>query len=197
MIEYPEGATPLDLDEMGGLKYNHVTTRGELDQLEQGNIQMGLIWLSRTRNPDILSEEFIRKLHKQLFGDVWKWVGTFRTTAKNIGVDVTQISVQLRILLDDTKYWIENDTYPEVEIAIRFHHRLVAIHLFPNGNGRHARIAADALLTKVLKKKPIDWSGGYDLQSMSIRRKEYLNSLRAADRGDYALLFAFAGYSPW
>lgn len=197
MIEYPEGATPLDSDELEGVKYKHITTRGELDQLEQGNIQMGLVWLSRSRNPDLLSEEFIRKLHKQLFGDVWKWAGKFRTTGKNIGVDAPQIGVQLRMLLDNTKYWIENETYPAEEIAIRFHHRLVYIHLFPNGNGRHARIMADALLTKLMKKKPIDWAGGYDLQLMiSVRRKEYIAALRAADNNDYSLLFAFASYFP-
>ncbi len=189
MIEYPEGATPLDSDELEGLKYKHITTKGELDQLEQGNIQMGLVWLSRSRNPDLLSEEFIRKLHKQLFGDVWKWAGKFRTTGKNIGVDAAQIGVQLRMLLDNTKYWIENETYPAEEIAIRFHHRLVYIHLFPNGNGRHARIMADALLTKLMKKKPIDWAGGYDLQLMiNVRRKELcINNIRAADNPDYTL----------
>jgi len=195
MIVYPEGATPLDPDEIEGLKFKHVTTRGELDQLEQGNIQIGLQWLNRSRDKDILNELFVLKLHKRLLGDVWDWAGTFRTTGKNIGVDAVQIGVQLRTLLDDTKYWIAHDTYPAEEIAIRFHHRLVYIHLFPNGNGRHARIIADALLTKVMKKKPIDWAGGYDLQSMGERRKEYIDALRAADRGNYELLFAFAGYS--
>lgn len=196
MIEYPEGATPLDPDEIEGVKFKHITTRGELDHLEQGNIQMGLGWLSRSRNPDILSEEFVRKLHKRLFGDVWKWAGKFRTTGKNIGVDPAQIGVQLRMLLDDVKYWIDNDTYSAEEIAIRFHHKLVYIHPFPNGNGRHARIIADALLTKLMKKAPIDWAGGYDLQSMGERRREYIAALRAADKNDYSLLFAFAGYFP-
>ncbi|MCK5391057.1 MAG: mobile mystery protein B [Deltaproteobacteria bacterium] len=196
IIKYPLGATPLDTDELDGLKHKHITTREELDHLEQGNIQMGLGWLSRSRNKDILNEKFIRELHKRLFGEVWDWAGTFRTTGKNIGVDAAQIGVQLKMLLDDTKYWIANEAYPAEEIAIRFHHRLVSIHPFSNGNGRHARIAADALLTKVMNKKAIDWAGGYNLQSMGSRRKEYINALRAADRGDYALLFAFTGYSP-
>ncbi len=195
MIEYPEGATPLDHDEMEGFKFTHITTKEELDHLEQGNIQMGLGWLSRSRNKDILNEKFIRELHKRLFGEVWDWAGTFRTTGKNIGVDAAQIGVQLKMLLDDTSYWIINETYPAEEIAIRFHHKLVSIHPFPNGNGRHARIAADVLLTKVMNKKAIDWAGGYNLQSMGGRRKEYIDALRAADRGDYALLFAFADYS--
>lgn len=193
MIEYPEGATPLNPSEMEGLKYKYVSTRGELDQLEQGSIQTGLRWLSRSRNKNILDELFIRELHKRLFGEVWKWAGKFRTTEKNIGIEPREISIQLRILLDDVRYWIENDTYPPEEIAIRFHHRLVLIHLFPNGNGRHARIIADALLSKAFGKQPINWAGGHDLQTMGIRRKEYIAALKAADQGNYDPLLAFAG----
>ena len=190
-IEYPEGATPLDPDEMEGLKYSHVTTRGELDHLEQANIQNGLRWLSRQKNPDVLSEGFVRTLHKKLLGDVWDWAGTFRKTEKNIGIDPLQISVQLRVLLDDVDFWVENDTYSPIEIATRFHHRLVQIHCFPNGNGRHARIMADEVLVKLLDHAPIDWSAGYDLQSMNERREVYIHALREADAGDYQQLLEF------
>ena len=183
-IDYPKGATPLDPDELEGLKFKHVTTRGQLDQLEQGNIQKGLIWLQRNKETDILTEEFIRELHEQLFGEVWTWAGTFRLTEKNIGVDPLKIGVQLRLLLDDARYWVENSTYKPVEIAIRLHHRMVYIHLFPNGNGRHARILADALLTKVLQHEMIDWAGGYDLQVMNKRREQYIHALRTADGGN-------------
>lgn len=192
-MEYPEGATPLDSDEMVGLKHKHVTTRGELDHLEQANIQSGIQWLKKNRNVDILNEAFVREIHKQLFGDVWKWAGTFRATEKNIGVDPQEIAVTLRLLLDDVRYWIKTNTYNPKEIAIRFHHRLVSIHLFPNGNGRHARIMADALLTKILKNQPIDWAGGHNLQAMGKRRKEYIAALRQADGGNYVPLFEFAG----
>ena len=191
-IEYPEGATPLDPNEMEGLKFKHVTTRGQLDHLEQANIQQGLVWLQRHKSDDILNEGFVRNLHKRLFGEVWSWAGTFRLTEKNIGIDPIHIAVQLRLLLDDTRFWIENHTYNPTEVAIRFHHRLVYTHLFPNGNGRHARIMTDALLTKTLKQGPIDWSGGYDLQSMNERRTEYILALRAADRGDIEPLLRFA-----
>ena len=193
MIDYTEGATPLDLDGIEGLKHKHVTTRGELDHLEQANVQSGLQWMRKRRKKDILNEKFVRDLHRRLFGDVWKWAGTFRTTEKNIGVAPLEIAVNLRKLLDDVRYWIDNETYSPEETAIRFHHRLVFIHPFPNGNGRHARIMADALLMKVFEKKPIDWAGGHDLQSMGERRKEYLTALRTADQGHYALLLAFAG----
>ncbi len=195
MIEYPEGATPLDPDELDGLKFEHITTRGELDHLEQANIQSGLQWLAKSKDTDILNEVYIRNLHKRLFGEVWKWAGSFRTTEKNIGVDPRQISVQLRMLLDDMRYWIDNKTYSPKEAAVRFHHRLVSVHLFPNGNGRLARIMADAVLTKLYKESAIDWSGGHDLQSMGERRKQYISALRAADQGDYDPLMAFAGIS--
>lgn len=192
-IDYPESATPLDPDELGGLKFKHVTLRGQLDHLEQINIQNGLRWLERRNNTDILNERFVRDLHKHLFGEVWAWVGTFRTTEKNIGIDPLQISVQLRVLLDDVRFWVENGTHEPIEAALRFHHRLVYIHLFPNGSGRHARIMADALLTKVLKKDPIDWAGRHNLQAMNKRRREYIQALKAADRGSYASLLEFVG----
>ncbi|WP_047534297.1 mobile mystery protein B [Methylotenera sp. N17] len=189
----PEGATPLDRDELAGLKFAHVTTRGELDHLEQANIQSGMQWLNRTRQTEILSEVFIRTLHKRLFGEVWRWAGTFRTTEKNIGVDPITIAIELRHLIDDTRYWIDHQTYPPLEIAARFHHRLVYIHPFPNGNGRHARIMADAILTKIYGNPSIDWAGGYDLQSMNERRQVYISALRAADQRDYMPLFSFIG----
>ncbi len=183
-IKYPEGATPLDPDELEGLKFKHVTTRGELDHLEQGNIQDGLIWLQRYKDTNVLTEGFVRQLHKRLFGDVWVWAGTFRKTEKTIGVDPAQIGVQLHMLLDDARFWVDNGTYEPSEAAVRLHHRLVFIHLFPNGNGRHARILADALLTKTFKQAPIDWAGGYDLEAMNERRKQYIQALRAADGGN-------------
>ncbi len=192
-MEYPEGATPLDPDEMEGLKFKHVKTRDELDHLEQGNIQTGLQWLNRSREKNILDELFVRELHKRLFGEVWTWGGTFRKTGKNIGVDPEQIAVKLRMLLGDARHWIENGVYLPEEIVVRFHHQLVYIHAFPNGNGRHARIIADALLTKVLDRKPIDWAGKHDLQTMGTRRKEYITALQAADQGNYEPLLAFAG----
>jgi Fic-DOC domain mobile mystery protein B len=190
----PQGATPLDLDELAGLKFPHVTTRSELDHLEQANIQTGLRWLQRTKRTDILSEDFLRTLHKKLFGDVWSWAGTFRNTEKSIGIDPVRIAVELHNLIGDAQYWIVHETYPPLEIAARFHHKLVYIHPFPNGNGRHARIMADAILTKIYGTSSIDWAGGYDLQKMNERRDFYLEALRAADGRDYGPLFSFVGY---
>jgi Fic-DOC domain mobile mystery protein B len=192
-IGYPDGTTPLDPDEMEGLRFSHVSTRGELDQLEQANIVDGMQWLKKQKGLNLLTEGFACNLHKQLFGKVWKWAGSFRRREKNIGVDPIQITIQLRQLLDDARFWIENDTYSPKELAARFHHKLVFIHPFPNGNGRHARIMADALLTKLMDEPAIDWAGGYRLESMNERRDQYIAALRAADGHDYAGLLDFVG----
>jgi Fic-DOC domain mobile mystery protein B len=191
-MQYPEGATPLDPNELGGLKHKHITTRGELDELEQANIESGLRWLARQRG-DVLTDNFATTLHKRLFGDVWDWAGSFRKTGKNIGVDPIHIGVQLRTLMDDARYWADKKTYPASEAAIRLHHRLTQIHPFANGNGRHARIMADTVLERVYGVKPIDWAGGHDLQKMSERRTSYIAALKAADRNDIGPLIQFVG----
>jgi Fic-DOC domain mobile mystery protein B len=189
----PEGATPLDPDERQGLKFSHITTRGELDELEQSNIEQGLAWIARRRRGNVFEDAFVRTLHKRLFGDVWTWAGQYRFTEKNIGIDPVQISVQLRMLLDDARYWAENGVYPPLEAAARYHHRMVQIHPFPNGNGRHARIAADIILEEVYDHPPVEWASGFDLQADNDRRNAYIAALRAADGGDYSPLLAFVG----
>ena len=189
----PEGATLLDPDERDGLKHKHIITRGELDELEQANILTGLQWVSRSRRRDILSDEFLRTLHNRLFGEVWDWAGTYRQTEKNIGSDPFHIGVELHKLVDDARYWAEHDTFPPLEAAARFHHRMVQIHPFPNGNGRHARIAADLYLERHFGHTPIEWAHGFDLQADNERRRAYIAALREADGGDYKLLLEFVG----
>lgn len=178
----PDGATPLDPEELEGLRFDHLTTRGELNELEQANIQSGLLWLDRRRSKDILNTRFLRELHRRLFGQVWAWAGTFRQREKNIGVDPIMIGVNLRTLLDDARFWAENDTYEPLEAAARFHHRLVQIHLFPNGNGRHARIGTDLYLSEHFDHGPINWGAGESLDVKSNRRQEYILALREADK---------------
>ena len=192
VISSPDGATPLDPNERDGLKHRHITTQGELNELEQANIIAGLHWLERLRRPDVLSDAFALQLHKRLFGDVWAWGGKLRQTERNIGIDPLHIAVQLRACVDDARFWFEHETYSPIEAELRFHHRLTVIHPFPNGNGRHARILADALLEKVYGVVPIDWAGGENLQNNSERRTNYINALRAADRGEFESLFRFA-----
>ncbi|GFE65565.1 mobile mystery protein B [Litoreibacter roseus] len=193
IFEEPEGATPLDPDEIEGLRFRHVVTRGELDELEQANITQGLQWLGRRRGGDILTDEFVRRLHERLFGDVWDWAGTYRLREKNIGIDPFQVPMQLRMLLGDARYWVEHNVYPPLEAAARFHHRMVQIHPFPNGNGRHARIAADVLLADHYNHPAIEWASGFDLQADNQRRIEYIKALRAADKGEIELMLAFVG----
>ena len=188
---YPQGATPLDPDELAGLRHKHITTRAELDELEQANIDEGLQWLKKQRAPAVLTEGFVRNLHKKLFGRVWQWAGTFRSTEKNIGVDPLHIATELRQLLDNAHFWIENNTYPPRELAARFHHRLVYIHPFANGNGRHARIMTDAMLTRLMDAPVINWAGGYKPGKMNERRKQYIVALRHADGHDFRALFEF------
>jgi Fic-DOC domain mobile mystery protein B len=125
-----------------------------------------------------------------MFGDVWKWAGNFRQSDKNIGVDWRIIPVQLRSLLEDVKFWIDKETFPPDEIAARFHHRLVLIHLFPNGNGRHARLATDTLLEDFFHLPPFTW-GNASLMRDGAERKLYIKALHSADDGDYSPLLQF------
>lgn len=189
--ELPKGATPLDPDEMEDLKIKTITTRGELDRWEQQNIGEAIDWLdSRKNKSEILNGDFVKKLHDKMLNKVWAWAGSFRKTDKNIGVDKYRIGVELKILLDDTKYWIENSTYESDEIAVRFHHRLVKIHCFPNGNGRHSRLMTDTLLSDVLGKEPFTW-GNVDLSIEGDVRERYINALISADNNDYEPLVRF------
>ena len=190
-MDYPKGATPLDPDEMEGLKFPHIQTQGELDELEQQNIQEGYNWLTRQRKyKDLLSEDFLKALHDKLLGSVWSWAGHFRQSEKNIGIDPLYIPVELRTLLEDAKFWVEHGTYGREEFAARFHHRLVKIHSFPNGNGRHARIMTDVILEKTLGVAAINWGSG-SLNKDGEHREIYISALRAADNNDYQPLIEF------
>lgn len=193
MFVEPDGATSLDPDEKNGLKHGHITTRGELNALEQTNIEEALRWLPRKRKGDILDAAFVRELHKRLFGEVWSWAGNYRKREKNIGIAPYQISMQLQMLLDDARYWAENGIYTPLEAAARFHHRMVQIHLFPNGNGRHARIAADIYLNDYYDHAEIIWADGTDLSVAGRQRGEYISALRQADAGNYDALLRFVG----
>lgn len=188
-LDYPPGATPLDADELTSQIPGHLTTQAELNEWEQLNIVEGDKW-ARKQRKEILTESFQRQLHKQMFGDTWRWAGDFRRSDKNIGVDWLQIGVELKKLLDDVRYQVEHGTFPADEIALRFHHRLVAIHPFPNGNGRHARMVAD-LLVERLGKPRFSW-GRRCLVDANDTRRNYITALQAADARDMAPLLAFA-----
>ncbi len=191
--EYIEGQTPLDEDEKDGLLIKTITTHGELDEYEQLNIEKAVEWTIRSNfnTENILTENFIKSVHKKMFGNVWDWAGKFRRSEKNIGIDWINIGVGLKILLDDTKFWIENETYPPDEIAIRFKHRLVNIHCFPNGNGRHSRIMADIIIESAFDKEVFTWNSS-NMVKADETRKRYIAAIRRADRGDIKPLLEFA-----
>lgn len=191
-LDEQDGQTPLDPDEKAGLIPEHLTTKGELNDWEQENILRAVRWLKRTRSSDVvLSEGFCRTLHARMFELTWSWAGTFRKSDKNIGCDWTQVGVKLAQLFGNTRWWVDNAAFPPDEIAARFHRELVWIHPFPNGNGRHSRMMADALLHS-LGQPAFSWGSGSNPGATNGVRARYLAALRAADQGDYQPLLAFA-----
>jgi Fic-DOC domain mobile mystery protein B len=192
-FDYILGQTPLDEEEKEGLLIQSIGTRSELDEFEQQNIEKAIQWamMNSFKHKTILTEVFIRNVHKRMFNNIWFWAGKFRKTNKNIGIDQWQIPTELKTLLDDANYWVENNTYSPDEIAIRFKHRLVSIHCFPNGNGRHSRLMADIIIEKIYKMEVFSW-GSNNLSNESDARTIYLKAVKAADKGAYKLLIAFA-----
>lgn len=190
----PPGATPLEQEDMEGLLPQHLTTQGQLNEWEQANIlEAENRFLSR-KHKNLLSLEFIQKLHKAMFGMTWRWAGKFRHRQTNIGVEWHQIATQLKLLCDDVSYQLEHNTYPIDELAVRFHHRLVLIHAFPNGNGRHARLMADLLLRQNGKDR-FSWGRktlNGNLANAGETRRKYLSALRKADQGQFDELIEFA-----
>ncbi len=191
-FQYTLGATPLDPDEAAGLLPLHITTQADLNAWEQANIVLGDRWAARQKKRNLLDEGFVRDLHRQMFDRTWQWAGSFRQSNKNIGVDWPQVSVKLRDLLDNTRYQIENHVFNEDEVAVRFHHQLVLIHAFPNGNGRHARLMADLLIMR-LGRPRLTWGGASaSLTPVGAIRDRYLVALRLADQGQLDGLIEFA-----
>jgi len=192
-LQYTDRQTPLDDEEKEGLKIKSITTQGELDEFEQLNIEKAVEWTIHTNlKPErILTEKFIKDLHTKMYDDVWKWAGEFRKSDMNIGIKWTQIGIELKNLLDDTKYWIDNNTFSPEEISIRFKHRIVAIHCFPNGNGRHSRMMADIIMESIFGKEIFYWHKS-NMVKADDTRKEYIAALRKADNGNINPLIEFA-----
>jgi Fic-DOC domain mobile mystery protein B len=192
-IDYPPGATPLDPSEVAGLIPDYITTQAELNALERENILEAINWAHGRQHSDVMNATFALGLHKRMLNRVWKWAGTQRTSDKNIGVFKEQIPTELAKLFGDAKYWIEHNTYSWDEIGARFHHRLVSIHAFVNGNGRHARIMTDILLSSN-GREPFSWGMRTQTGALEVQgalRDEYISALRKADQGDYDALLRF------
>ncbi len=178
------GATPLSLDDMQGLKLGYVTTQAELNRVEQNNI----------KKRSCLNITFAFELHKKMFGNVWVWAGQQRVSDKNIGVPWSQITTQLDTLFKNSKYWIDNKIYTLTEVGARVHHKLVYIHPFANGNGRHARRFTDILLEQNYES-PFSWGSKAlkenDLGQPNEIRKKYIRALQEADNKNFSPLIDF------
>jgi Fic-DOC domain mobile mystery protein B len=185
-----QAATPLTPEERGGLRLQHITLRHELNEVEQHGVFAADVWaFARTRRT-LLTEQFILTLHRRMFGTVWTWAGHYRTSQKNLGLDHWTIRPEIRTLLADSRVWLDKQSYPPDELAVRFHHRLVSIHPFANGNGRLSRLMADLLITDQGGHR-FTW-GQADLLAAGEARTRYIQALRAADGQDIAPLVTFA-----
>ena len=192
-LDYIPGQTPLDEDEKEGLLIETIATRAELYEFEQQNIEEAVQWvLGRSlKSKTVLTEQFVKKLHQRMYGNVWIWAGEFRKSNKNLGIDKLEIPVAVKMLLNDAAFWVENNTYPPNEIAIRFKHRLVSTHCFPNGDGRHSRLMSDIIIDKIFKEPMFSW-GAENLIKHGEARSAYLSAVREADNGSYESLITFA-----
>jgi len=192
-FEHAAGATPLDLNEVNGLIPGYISTQSELNLLEQENILEAKIWASSRIHKNVLTDTFLRDLHTRMFRNVWKWAGKYRKTDKSIGMAWQQVPMELKKLLDDVQFWIEHHTYSWDEVGARLHHRLVLVHPFPNGNGRHARLLTDAVLESY-GNKSFSWGAQMaqgSLDKLGSLRSEYILALREADERRYDRLLRF------
>ncbi len=192
-LDYINGQTPLEEDEKEGLRIPTISTRTELDEFEQLNIEEAIQWTIThpLTAKTIFSEKFVKSLHYRMFGNIWIWAGKFRKTNKNLGIDKWQIPSALKMLIDDWTFLMENEIYSPEEIAIRFKHRIVSIHCFSNGNGRHSRLMADINVNKVYKYEIFSW-GSKNLVHGGDPRSAYHQAIKEADKGNYLPLLAFA-----
>ena len=189
LVPIGDGHTELSEDDRLGLIPTYIATRGELFEAEQRNIADAMLGWHPT-SAELLDDSYLRQLHVVMFGKVWRWAGTYRRRETNIGIDPIDITVAVRDLVRDATTWIELGTYEPDELAIRFHHRMVAVHPFPNGNGRHGRIAADYLVTS-LGHPAFTWGSRLDVDTDELRRR-YIEALHDADDDDISGLIEFA-----
>lgn len=192
LFQEPHDATPLDPALRGDLLQTWITTRADLNEVEEENIINGSAWARRRRGgaEAVLNEDFSKSLHKQMFGEVWKWAGAYRQNELNIGIAPHLVTAEVSVMFDNVRFWVENKTFSPDEIAVRLHHRLTQVHGFPNGNGRHARMMADLLIEK-LGGEPFTWGSG-SIQDTGTLRATYIKALKAADNHDFGPLLAFA-----
>jgi Fic-DOC domain mobile mystery protein B len=171
-----------------------LSTRAELNEAERANIHTARVWAMRPRTlkrSDLLTDAFARELHKRMFNQTWRWAGRYRKTEKNLGWEVARITEGMRNAFDDVRAWMEFSTYPLHEAAVRLHHRLVAIHPWPNGNGRHSRLVADIMIA-ASKGEELTWGSRGNLVAIGDARRRYIEAIKQADAGNFEALLAFA-----
>lgn len=190
-----QNAIPLSDEDLSGLIPKFVATRDDLNLAEQNNIESATLWAFRSRRiispKEMLTPTFSDEIHRRMFGDVWRWAGQHRVRQTNIGVEIYEISTEMRNLFDDARYWVEHSTYPSDELAVRLHHRLVKVHPYINGNGRHSRFMADLYLHAIDEPR-LTWGRHRDIDTDHEIRRAYIAGLQAADAGNINPLLDFA-----
>jgi len=189
LLPVGDGQTELAEEDREGLIPSYISTRGELFEAEQRNIADALMRRSPT-SEKILDDKYLRELHKSMFGEVWRWAGRYRLRETNIGIAPHLIAAEVRKLTADVASWIDQETYDKEDVVARFHHRLVQIHPFPNGNGRFGRVAA-GMLSVALGGPTLSWGSKLNLETADLR-ENYLEALHTADGGDFSKLVEFA-----
>jgi Fic-DOC domain mobile mystery protein B len=184
------GATPLDPDEAADLIPGHITTVSQLNEWEATNILQAEAWAFDRRHTDFTTEDFVKALHRRMFDQTWRWAGRYRKTEKNFGSPPHLVPIDVREACANAGYWRTNKVFTPTELAVRFHHRIVSVHPFPNGNGRHARLLADVALFSMGEDR-LTW-GRRSLQQLSSARSEYIAALKSADAGDFKPLLRFS-----
>ncbi|RLA29618.1 MAG: mobile mystery protein B [Gammaproteobacteria bacterium] len=165
----------------------------DINQAELVGIVEATDWAKKTRlSPNEV--KFWQRLHAQMFGQVWSWAGEWRQHEPNIGVPPQDIQPDMKNLQDDLAFWLsEKCDMAALELIARFHHRLVYIHPFSNGNGRWGRLITDVLAARVLGMTPLTWArGGHGLRDIeSDERKKYIATIKAADKGEFGPLMEY------
>ena len=189
-VPLTSGATALDPDEAADLIPGHITTVSQLNEWEATNILLAEAWAFDRRHMEVTTEDFVKALHRRMFDQTWRWAGRYRNTEKNLGSPPHLIPMAVREACANAGYWRANEVFPPTELAVRFHYRIVSVHPFPNGNGRHARLLADVALFSMGEDR-LTW-GRTSLQESGSARSEYIAALKAADAGDFEPLLLFS-----
>ncbi len=193
LFQVNEHETPLTEEEKLDL-IPSLSTRAELNEAERANILEARVWAMRRRalkREDLITDAFGRELHRHMFDSVWKWAGAYRKTDRNLGWEVHQLTEGVYNAFADARTWLQYETYPLHEVAVRLHHQLVRVHPWPNGNGRHARLMADVLVAS-RAGEDLTWGAGADIVTPGDARTRYIAAILAADAGDFAPLLSFA-----